>query len=136
MSTFHNRPRRARPSLRSAWNAASLTERRRFVAELLIDLLPRTPAPVTSVRAAPAGDATVDEFFARCVVRSPGDCVQSAVLYESYRRLCLSLDRGPISHKAFSTHAIRRGFNRKQSSVIFWLDLKLIAPSAPGGAPC
>ncbi|MET4490696.1 hypothetical protein [Bradyrhizobium sp. LA7.1] len=133
---IHKKPRRARPSLRAAWKAASVIERRRFIAELLVDLLPRTPAPTTTGKSSPAGDATVDEFFARCVAKSAGDCVQSAALYESYRGLCSSLDQEPISHKAFSIQVSRRGFVRKQSSVIFWVDLKLIAPSAPGGASC
>lgn len=133
---IHKKPCRARPSLRSAWKSASITERRRFIAELLVDLLPRTPAPATSVRVIPACDATIDEFFARCVVRSSGDYVQSAALYESYRGLCLSLDREPITHKAFSIQVSRRGYAKKHSSVILWVGLNLVAQTAPGGAPC
>ncbi|MBH5372945.1 hypothetical protein [Bradyrhizobium glycinis] len=128
---IHKKARRARPSLRSAWKAASVTERRRFIAELLVDLVPRTPAPATMTRSTPPGDPTVDEFFARCVVRSPGDRVQSSVLYERYQRVCALLDRGPISHKAFSLRVSSRGCVKLQSSVIWWVDIKLVE-----GAQC
>jgi hypothetical protein len=128
---------RARVALRAAWKAASIIERRRFVAELLVELLPtgappQAPAPA---RSSPSADPTLDEFLARCVVKSPGDRVQSSALYDAYRRLALSLDREPISQKAFSTRLSERGYVKRQSSVIWWVGVALIE-SAAGGVRC
>lgn len=125
---------RARPSLRAAWKAASILERRRFIAELMVDLLPplllgASPTPVLTTKAGSSsiGDATLDEFLSRCVVKSPGGRVQSSMLYESYRQLCLANDREPISQKAFSTRLSERGYAKRQSSVIWWVGIQLIA---------
>ncbi|MFT4115595.1 primase-like DNA-binding domain-containing protein [Bradyrhizobium sp.] len=122
---------RHRVTLRAAWKAASIIERRRFVAELLVELLPpetpRRPAP-----SAPTADPTVDEFLSRCVVKSPGDRVQSSALYASYRRLCFSLDREPLSQKAFSTRLVERGHVKRQSSVIWFVGIKLVDIAAAG----
>lgn len=121
-----------RVTLRAAWKAASIIERRRFVAELLVELLPpetpRRPPP----SAPPAADPTVDEFLSRCVVKSLGDRVQSSVLYASYRRSCLSLDREPVSQKAFSTRLVERGHIKRQSSVIWFVGIKLVDIAAAG----
>ena len=129
----HNRsPRRV--TLRAAWKAASMIERRRFVAELLVELLPKEAPARRPVLSAPAPDPTVDDFLSRCVVKSPGDRVQSSALYASYRRLCFSLDREPVSQKAFSTRLVERGHVKRQSSVIWFVGIKLV-DSATGAAP-
>lgn len=138
----HARHRRARPSLHAAWKAASTIERRRFIAHILVELLPPLgapvpPAPAKPARSSPVGsDATLDEFLSRCVVKSPGDRVQSSVvLYEAYRRLAFSLDREPVSQKAFSTRLSDRSYVKLHSSMVWWVGIRLVA-SAPGGAQC
>lgn len=132
------RHRRARPSLHAAWKAATVIERRRFVAELLVELLPqigpshaRTPSPPALLAAAPA----LDEFLSRCVVKSPGGRVQSAVLYEAYRQLALGRGEEPLTHKAVSAQLSRRGFAKRHSNLVWWLGISLVPTEAPvGGA--
>lgn len=129
---------RRRPSLRAAWKAASILERRRFVAELLVELLPAAAppqAPGLPLRSPPAGAATLNDFLCRYVVKSPGDRVQSSALYEGYRRVALSLDQEPISQKAFSTRLSERGYVKRQSSVIWWVGISLVE-SAAGDVRC
>lgn len=124
---------RRRTTLRAAWKTASIIDRRRFVAELLVELLPKEAAAGRPVPSSPVPDPTFDDFLSRCVVKSPGDRVQSSALYASYRRLCFSLDREPISQKAFSTRLVERGHVKRQSSVIWFVGIKLVDIAA--GAP-
>lgn len=138
MSTSHNRTRGARrPSLRAAWKAASITERRRFIAELLVDLVPRTPAPATVARSTPIDEAPgLEAFLSSCVVKSPGGRVQSATLYEAYRQFAFTRGEEPLTHKAVSTQLSKRGYLKRHSNVVLWLGIRLVTAATHGGATC
>lgn len=128
-----------RVTLRAAWKSASAIERRRFIAEILVDhlLSPAIGAPPPPLPAAPARPVDdvpdLETFLSICVVRSPGDRVQSSALYERYRSLALSLDRSPMTQKAFSIQLCKRGYVKRQSSVIWFVGIKLVDVAA--GAP-
>lgn len=72
-----------------------------------------------------ASDA-LGRFAAVCIVASPGDRVQSSVLHEVYEAWCKSSGEKAWSNRGFSLAMDERGFKRKQSNTMWWLDIKLI----------
>jgi putative DNA primase/helicase len=64
-------------------------------------------------------------FLATCVVESAGDRVQSSVLHEVYEAWCKASGEKAWSGRGLSMAMDERGFKRKQSNVMWWLDIKL-----------
>lgn len=65
-------------------------------------------------------------FLATCVVDSIGDRVQSSVLHQVYEAWCASSGENAWKNRGFSLAMDERGYKRKQSDVVWWLDVKLI----------
>lgn len=65
-------------------------------------------------------------FLSMCVQASPGDRVQSSVLHQVYDAWCKSSGETAWKNRGFSMAMDERGFKRKQSDVVWWLDIKLI----------
>lgn len=65
-------------------------------------------------------------FLATCVVDSIGDRVQSSVLHQVYEAWCASSGENAWKNRGFSLAMDERGYKRKQSDVVWWLDIKLI----------
>ncbi|WP_439399046.1 phage/plasmid primase, P4 family [Bradyrhizobium sp. PMVTL-01] len=66
-------------------------------------------------------------FLEHCTVREAGSRVQSSVLYQVYEAWCKSSGETPWKNRGFSLALDERGgYERKQSDVMWWLDLKLI----------
>jgi len=65
-------------------------------------------------------------FLAACVASSPGDRVQSSELYKLYAAWCVSAGETAWKQRGFSLAMDERGFTRKQSDVVWWLDLKAV----------
>jgi putative DNA primase/helicase len=65
-------------------------------------------------------------FLLTCVVGSIGDRVQSSVLHELYEAWCKSSGEKAWSNRGLSMALDERGYKRKQSNVVWWLDVKLI----------
>jgi putative DNA primase/helicase len=59
------------------------------------------------------------------VIESPGDRVQSSVLHEVYEAWCKSSGEKAWSSRGLSMAMDERGYKRKQSNVMWWLDIKL-----------
>ena len=65
-------------------------------------------------------------FLENCTVREIGQRVQSSVLYQVYEAWCKSSGETPWKNRGFSLALDDRGgYERKQSDVVWWLDLKL-----------
>lgn len=66
-------------------------------------------------------------FLESCTVREAGSRVQSSVLYQVYEAWCKSSGETAWKNRGFSMALDERGgYERKQSDVMWWLDLKLI----------
>jgi putative DNA primase/helicase len=65
-------------------------------------------------------------FLATCVVDSKGDRVQSSVLHQVYEAWCKSSGENAWKNRGLSLALDERGYKRKQSDVVWWLDVKLI----------
>jgi putative DNA primase/helicase len=65
-------------------------------------------------------------FLAACVAASPGDRVQSSELYKLYCAWCVSAGETAWKQRGFSMAMDERGFTRKQSDVVWWLDMKAV----------
>jgi putative DNA primase/helicase len=65
-------------------------------------------------------------FLETCTVREPGHRVQSSVLHQVYEAWCKSPARRRGRTAASPLAMDERGYERKQSDVVWWLDLKLI----------
>lgn len=66
-------------------------------------------------------------FLETCTVREIGQRVQSSVLYQVYEAWCKSAGETPWKNRGFSLALDDRGgYERKQSDVVWWLDVKLI----------
>jgi putative DNA primase/helicase len=65
-------------------------------------------------------------FLETCTVREPGHRVQSSVLHQVYEAWCKSAGETPWKNKGFSNAMDERGYERIQSNVMWWLDIKLI----------
>jgi putative DNA primase/helicase len=65
-------------------------------------------------------------FLSMCVVESPGDRVQSSVLYAVFEAWCKSSGETAWKQKGFSLAMEERGYKRKHSDVTWFVDVKLI----------
>lgn len=65
-------------------------------------------------------------FLSACVVESAGDRVQSSALYAVFEAWCKASSEATWKQKGFSMAMEERGFKRKQSDVMWFLDIKLI----------
>jgi putative DNA primase/helicase len=65
-------------------------------------------------------------FLSQCVVDSLGDRTQSSVLHQVYEAWCASSGENAWKNRGFSLAMDERGYKRKQSDVVWWLDLKLV----------
>jgi putative DNA primase/helicase len=63
-------------------------------------------------------------FLALCVAHSPGERVQSSELYKLYDAWCKAAGETPWKQRGFSLAMDERGYARKQSDVMWWLDVK------------
>jgi putative DNA primase/helicase len=68
----------------------------------------------------------LSRFLATCVLASPGERIQSSVLYAVFEAWCKSAGESVWRQKGFSLAMDERGFKRKHSDVTWFLDLKLI----------
>lgn len=64
-------------------------------------------------------------FLENCTAKEPGHRVQSSVLHQVYEAWCKSSGETPWKNRGFSLAMDERGYERKQSDVVWWLDLKL-----------
>jgi putative DNA primase/helicase len=65
-------------------------------------------------------------FLSMCVTDSPGDRVQSSGLYALFEAWCKSSGETAWKQKGFSMAMEERGYKRKQSDVIWFVDIKAI----------
>jgi putative DNA primase/helicase len=65
-------------------------------------------------------------FLATCIAESPGDRVQSSVLYQLFEAWCKSSGETAWKQKGFSLAMEERGYKRKHSDVTWFLDIKTI----------
>ncbi|HYD66109.1 phage/plasmid primase, P4 family [Azospirillum sp.] len=65
-------------------------------------------------------------FLSQCIVDSIGDRVQSSVLHQVYEAWCASAGENAWKNRGFSLAMDERGYKRKQSDVVWWLDMKLV----------
>jgi putative DNA primase/helicase len=64
-------------------------------------------------------------FLRTCVVESPGDRVQSSVLHELHEAWSKASGEKVWSSRGLSMAMDERGYKRKHSNVMWWLDIKL-----------
>lgn len=65
-------------------------------------------------------------FLSMCVVDDAGGRVQSSVLYQVYEAWCKSTGEAAWKNRGFSLAMDERGFKRKQSNTMWFLDIKLV----------
>jgi len=65
-------------------------------------------------------------FLSQCVIDSIGDRIQSSVLHQVYEAWCASAGENAWKNRGFSLAMDERGYKRKQSDVVWWLDMKLV----------
>ena len=65
-------------------------------------------------------------FLAMCVEPAEGQRVQSSVLHQVYEAWCKSSGETAWKNRGLSLAMDDRGYKRKQSDVVWWLDIKLI----------
>jgi putative DNA primase/helicase len=65
-------------------------------------------------------------FLSMCVEDSPGERVQSSVLYQVFEAWCKSSGETAWKQKGFSLAMEERGYKRKHSDVTWFVDIKLI----------
>lgn len=65
-------------------------------------------------------------FLATCVEASKDSRIQSSVLHQVYEAWCKSSGESAWKNRGFSMAMDERGYVRKQSDVVWWLDIKLI----------
>jgi putative DNA primase/helicase len=73
-----------------------------------------------------AASDPLGRFLSTCVVGSVGNRVQSSVLHEIYEAWCKSSGEKAWSNRGLSMALDERGYKRKQSNVVWWVDIKLI----------
>jgi putative DNA primase/helicase len=84
------------------------------------------PEEVTTATAKYFATADVlGRFLETCTMREPGHRVQSSVLHQVYEAWCKSAGETPWKNRGFSLAMDERGYERKQSDVVWWLDIKL-----------
>lgn len=64
-------------------------------------------------------------FLETCVETAPNHRVQSSVLHQVYAAWCASSGETAWKNRGFSMALDERGYRRKQSDVVWWLDIKL-----------
>lgn len=69
---------------------------------------------------------SLGRFLQACIVDSPGDRVQSSEAYKVFEAWCKSSGETVWKQKGFSMAMEERGYKRKQSDVMWFLDVKLI----------
>lgn len=69
---------------------------------------------------------SLGRFLQTCLVDSPGDRVQSSEAYKVFEAWCKSSGETVWKQKGFSMAMEERGYKRKQSDVMWFLDVKLI----------
>jgi putative DNA primase/helicase len=65
-------------------------------------------------------------FLGACVALSPGERVQSSTMHAVYEAWCAASGETAWKQKGFSQAMEERGFKRKQSDVMWFLDVKLL----------
>jgi putative DNA primase/helicase len=84
------------------------------------------PEEVTSATAKFFATSDVlGRFLEHCTVREAGHRVQSSVLHQVYDAWCKSSGETPWKNRGFSLAMDERGYERKQSDVMWWLDIRL-----------
>jgi putative DNA primase/helicase len=73
-----------------------------------------------------AASDPLGRFLSTCVVISLGDRVQSSVLYQLYEAWCAAASESPWKQRGFSQAMEERGYRRKHSDLVWWLDTKMI----------
>lgn len=71
------------------------------------------------------GDPRVNQFLMEHTLSSPGARTQSSKLYQAFEGWCRSSGATACSQKAFTMTMANAGYRRMQSSVIFFLDIRL-----------
>lgn len=64
-------------------------------------------------------------FLSTCIEASEGGRVQSSVLHQVYEAWCKSSGESAWKNRGLSMAMDERGYKRKQSDVVWWLDIKL-----------
>lgn len=67
----------------------------------------------------------IQAFLSECTAKSPGDCVQAAVLYAAYKAWAEERGRPLLSIVWFSQSLIWLDLEKYKSNMIWWLDLRL-----------
>ncbi|WP_296741410.1 phage/plasmid primase, P4 family [Mesorhizobium sp.] len=69
---------------------------------------------------------SLGRFLSSCVADAAGERVQSSVLHQVYEAWCKSSGETAWKNKGFTMAMEDRGYKRKQSDVMWFLDIKLI----------
>jgi len=64
-------------------------------------------------------------FLAACVLSSPGKKTQSSVLHQTYTAWAVANGEKVWSANGFSAAMTERGYQKRHSDVIWWLDIEL-----------
>lgn len=73
-----------------------------------------------------AASDPLGRFLSICVVVSTGDRVQSSSLYALYEAWCAAASESAWKQRGFSLAMEERGFRKKHSDVVWWLDIKVV----------
>lgn len=73
-----------------------------------------------------ASSDSLGRFLSSCVEDAAGERVQSSVLHQVYEAWCKSSGETAWKNKGFTMAMEDRGYKRKQSDVMWFLDIKLI----------
>jgi putative DNA primase/helicase len=65
-------------------------------------------------------------FAATCIEAAPGERVQSSVLHGLYEAWCKTIGEKVWTTKGLAMAMKERGYQNKQSNVMWWLDIKLV----------
>jgi putative DNA primase/helicase len=94
------------------------------------------PDEVTAATAAYRADSDpLGRFLAACVVTKIGAKVQSSLLYAAFVEWTRANGESEWKQAGFSRSMAERGFRKKQSDVMWWLDLELESREGNGSAP-
>jgi putative DNA primase/helicase len=84
------------------------------------------PDEVTAATAAYRSDSDpLGRFLAACVIVKAGGRVQSSVLYEAFVEWTKANGESEWKQAGFSRSMTERGYRKKQSDVLWWLDIGL-----------
>lgn len=73
-----------------------------------------------------AASDPLGRFLSICVVASTGDRVQSSSLYALYEAWCAAASESAWKQRGFSLAMEERGYRKKHSDVVWWLDIKVV----------